>query len=210
VHILNDYRSLVIDEEIENRPNGIRSVPTAYFYCARDSAEPLRADPGEILRCIAKQLSSVSVELPIREPARMKYNEVREKGFGCRKLSLEESAQLILSLTGKNPATIVIDTLDECDPSRRYELIVSLEEILHRSANVKIFVTSRDDSDIVCHLSNSPNLYIHAQDNREDIDRFIDLEVERAIDKKRLLGGQVSSNVKGLIVETLKRGAHGM
>ena len=171
----------MIDEEIENHPNGIHSVPIAYFYCARDHAEPLRADPDEILRSIARQLSSVGAEFPIREPARIKYNEVRDNGFSRRKLSLEKSVQLILSLTNKNPATIVIDALDECDPSRRYELMNGLEEILHRSANaVKIFVTSRDDGGIVCHLSNSPNLYIHAQDNREDIDTFIDWKVERA------------------------------
>jgi hypothetical protein len=89
---------------------------------------------------------SVGAEFPIREPAQMKYNEVRENSFGCRKLSLEESVQLVLSLTDENPATFVINALDECDPSRRYELINSLEEILHRSANViRIFVTSCDD-----------------------------------------------------------------
>jgi hypothetical protein len=74
--------------KIENRPNGIRLVPIAHFYCARDNAEPLRADPDEILRSIARQLSSVAAELPIREPAQMKYSGVREKGFSCRRLSL--------------------------------------------------------------------------------------------------------------------------
>jgi hypothetical protein len=122
----------VIGEEIENHLNGIHSVPTVFFYCARDSAGPF---PDEILRSIARKLSSTSAELPIREPARMKYDEVYVKGFGCGNLSLEESVQLILSLFDKNPAMIVVDTLDECDPSRRYELINGLEEILHRSTN---------------------------------------------------------------------------
>jgi hypothetical protein len=45
---------------------------------------------------------------------------------------------------------IVIDALDECDPGKRADLFDLLNDIRDQSLNlVKIFVSSRDDSDIV-------------------------------------------------------------
>lgn len=203
--------SLVVDKHIADGQSHSQEIPLAYFYCSRDTSEPQRADPEEILRSIARQLSSVDVDLPIRQPAKKKYHEVQQKAFDLPKISPEESKQLILSLTDDNPATIVIDGLDECDPDRRYQLIEALEEIVQQSANiVKLFLTSRDDGDIVSHLADLPNLYIHAHDNSDDIKRFIDVEVERAIEKKRLLGGQVSIDLKNHLVHSLNIGANGM
>jgi ankyrin repeat protein len=130
---------------------------------------------------------------------------------GTRKLSLEESVELILELLEENPATIVIDALDECDPSRRYELFESLDEIVQRSTNVvKVFISSRNDGDIVCRLANSPNIYIDSTLNGEDMERFISIEVTKAIHLKRILGGQVSYALEKRIVETLSLGAQGM
>lgn len=204
-------RSLVVDKHIADGQSNSQQIPLAYFYCSRDTSEPQRADPEEILRSIARQLSSIDVDLPIRAAAKLKYREVRQQAFDPPKLSPEESKQLILSLTDDNPATIVVDGLDECDPDRRYQLIEALEEIVQQSANVvKLFLTSRDDGDIVSHLADSPNLYIHAHDNSDDIKRFIDVEVEQAIGKKRLLGGQVSNHLKNHLVHSLRVGANGM
>lgn len=49
--------------------------------------------------------------------------------------------------------TIVIDALDECNSNERQYLLDSIEQILQDSFSlVKIFVSSRDDQDIVCTL----------------------------------------------------------
>lgn len=183
----------------------------AYFYCARNAAEPQRADPNEILRSLLRQLSSSKADFLIREPVRKKSKELQDEGFDPRGLRIDECKQLILNILEHSPATIVIDALDECDPSRRYLLLDSLQEILQGSANlVKIFVTSRDDGDIVCRLRDSPNLYIRAEDNGEDIHNFVKLEVEQSIEKKRLLSGNVSTELKLLMIETLNQGAQAM
>src|SRR5271169_3064587 len=44
------------------------AAPVAYFYCARDSAEPGRANPDEIMRSILKQVSGSKSDWPIYPP----------------------------------------------------------------------------------------------------------------------------------------------
>lgn len=191
------------------------STPIAYFYCARSAAELERANPDEIMRCILKQLSCSKSDLPIREPVAKRYKEIKEEASdeGCEpaKWTVKECVELILGLLESNPATIIIDALDECDPSRRHELLSAFEKIIQNSANViKIFVSSRDDNDIVCRLANSPNVFIRASDNGEDIVRFVRTQVDQSIVDKRLLSGNVSDELQNRIITNLIKGAQGM
>ena len=189
------------------------AAPFAYFYCSRNTAEPERAMPDEILRCVLEQLSSSEVSEPIREPVVRKYTEKKTeaKGRNPEKLVLDETVDTILALLETNPATIVIDALDECDPGSRGELLDALDTIICESASlVKVFVSSRDDGDIVCRLANSPNVYIRASDNKVDIERFVRTQVTEAIKKKRLIKGNVSEQLKSQIIKTLINEAQGM
>lgn len=188
-------------------------MPIASFYCVRSTAEPERADPDEILRSILKQLSSPSPDLRIREPVVKAYKEKMEeaKEHNPEKLMLDETVEVILALLETNPAIIIIDALDECDPDRRHELFEALDTIIQQSASlVKVFVSSRDDGDIVCRLTLSLNVFIGTSDNEADIKCFVRTEVARAIKKKRLIKGIISEQLKDRIVETLIDGAHGM
>jgi hypothetical protein len=118
---------------------------------------------------------------------------------------------LILNVLKENPGTIIIDALDECDPVERYNLFESLDKILEHSSNVvKVFLTSRNDGDIVCRLNNTPNIYIDAQKNKLDIQRLITNEVERAVVQRRMLNGNVSKDLQVRIRVTLNQGANGM
>ena len=86
----------------------------------------------------------------MRPPAHEKYKELHSEGFGSRTLTLNECISLILAISDNKLAIILIDALDECNPERRYELLEALDTILQECANlVKIFVSSRDDGDIV-------------------------------------------------------------
>jgi hypothetical protein len=212
---LTPSRSLVVEYFTAEHSTNNRYVPISYFYCARNAAEPQRSDPEEILRSILRQLSSSKPELPIREPVARVYKERKEEAEedGCEptKLSLEECTELILSLTEVNSAVIIIDALDECDPARRHELLMALEKIIQQSANlIKVFVSSRDDNDIVCRLAHCPNVFINASDNGKDIEDFVVYTVTQAVEDKRLLGGQVSEELKNRIITTLTNGAQGM
>lgn len=199
----------MIDELSREITTAQQAPPIAYFYCARDTAEPERSNPKEVLLSIARQLSGKDHTLPIRTPTVQKYFTMTS--LTRRRLTLQEVTDLILSLTNENPATIIIDALDECDALHRYELLETLDVIIQQSSNiVKVFVSSREDSDIICKLENSPNLYIDAEDNKKDIENFIRVEVAEAILKKRLLNGNVSVRLRQLIVERLGKDAQGM
>jgi hypothetical protein len=127
------------------------------------------------------------------------------------KLSVEDSTELIITLLNYNPATIVIDALDECQPNQRYELMNALHDIIKKSASVvKVFVSSRDDRDIVLKLAEVPNIFINASDSHKDIEDFVHYEVDRAITNGRLLHGQVSDKLKRLIINKLIDKANGM
>jgi hypothetical protein len=70
--------------------------------------------------------------------------EAEEDGTEPAQLTVEESTKLIISLIEINLAIIIIDALDECQPSRRYELLNALDDIIGKSASlVKIFVLWR-------------------------------------------------------------------
>jgi len=190
-------------------------APVAFFYCVRAEGEAQRADPVEIVRCILKQLSFSTANLPIRKPVeelyKTKLREADEVGCDIDKLTLIECEQLIIALLENNPATIIIDALDECNSRTRYQLMDTLDSIIQKSASVvKIFLSSRDDNDVVCRLHKSPNIFISATDNGADIERFVNVEVAQAISNKMLLGGNISLTLQQQISTKLMKGAQGM
>jgi selenocysteine-specific translation elongation factor len=138
--------------------------------------------------------------------------EAEEMGISePAELQIGEAIVLLLELLETEPLTIVIDALDECDPARRHELLEALDILIQRSSNMlKIFVSSRDDNDIVCRLSITPNVIINARDNHYDITRFVRREVDKAISNKRLLSGKVSQQLRHDIITTLTLKARAM
>jgi hypothetical protein len=132
--------------------------PIAFFYCARSSAEPERAKPVEVLKALVRQLASSKPDVPICEPVATEYEARKRKADeDCSKLkqlTVGDCTRLILQLTDHQPAVIFVDALDECDERLRHELLEALDEIVHKSKEiVKIFVSSRDDIDIVSYSS---------------------------------------------------------
>jgi hypothetical protein len=211
--VLTAFRSSLIEHIRHENSANTQPAPIAYFYCVRNAAEQERANPDEILRSILEQLSSSELDLPIRDPVVKAYMEKKRdaKGRNPEKLILDKTMEVILALLKDIPATIVIDALDECDPDRRHELLEALDTIIQQSASlVKVFVSSRDDADIVCRLARSPNVFIRTSDNQVDIERFVRTEVTQAIKKGRLIKGNVSGQLEDLIIKTLIEGAKGM
>lgn len=108
--------------------------------------------------------------------------------------------------------TIIIDALDECDPSKRPDLLEAFEQILHESSNlVKIFVSSRDDQDIFFQLQTYPSMEISSDRNLDDITRFVKIETNRLVQKQKLLRySKAKKEMEELIVKTVIAGAAGM
>jgi hypothetical protein len=199
---------LVIDQ-LSKELNG-SSEKLAYFYCTRESTEPTRSNPTEILLSILKQLSSTRAQNPIHTAVVDKWLERQDEGTDYR-LDILECTELIIETTKANSAFIVIDALDECDLLRRHELLEALDDIVQRSENiVKVLVSSRREGDIVRHFQKTAKVEISAKDNSEDIERFIDIEISKRIDKGQLLGGNPSLSLVGDIKASLGGKADGV
>jgi hypothetical protein len=126
----------------------------AYFYCSRSTAEPERAQPAEILSALLRQLASSKPDVPIRDAVAKEYEDRKKKADeDCsqpKKLTVKDCTELILQLNAERPAMIIIDALDECNNETRHELLEALDRIISQSDKlVKVFVSSRDDVDIV-------------------------------------------------------------
>lgn len=206
-------RSSVI--EMFRGEDGLNSSPTpmAFFYCARDPVEPERAEPEEIISCILEQLSSLGNGLPTREPVTRRYIKRKNeaKNQPPESLELNESVETILELLEENPATIIIDALDECNPQDQQLLLLQLHHLIKNSSNqLKILVSSRDDHNIVNHLGSSPNIYISTKDNQEDIQKYVNSQINIAIERGNLLGGEVSQVLKKDVIKSLISQANGM
>jgi hypothetical protein len=137
-------------------------------------------------------------------PPQYREREMEARGSRVEPLTHKETVDIILELLQDNSAVIIIDALDECDPALRHSLFLALSRLIEKSATpLKVLVSSRDDGDIVHRLTNSPNLYINASDNRKDIQDYVHVQVSQAIDEERLLCGEVSKSLREHIVNKL-------
>ncbi|KAG4410527.1 hypothetical protein IFR04_016339, partial [Cadophora malorum] len=179
-HVIEFLRDRTIDE------GGL-----AYFYCARSANEPERADPVELLRCLVEQMSCLSEDEPVQLPVAKAYKDRKKES------------------RGRKPEKLGMD--ERMRPARRQDLLDAFQKLITFSDNiVKIFVSSRNDHDLVHRLSQTPNLYIWASDNSGDIESFVTSRVKEAIDKGRILCGKVPHDLKTIIVEILIGKAEGM
>jgi hypothetical protein len=210
----NDNRCMIINTLLLPTGDGNNTVgeqgALVYFYCKRDELD--RQDPTKIMQSLVRQLS---VQLPghgVPKPVSDDYEKREENAFSSRHLSFQECQKLIISLLDIYPqTTIAIDALDEIDRKSRNPFLKALSTIAQESKSlVKIFVSSRDDDDIILNLEAVPNLYIDAADNAGDIERFIHREINNSIDSGILLRGEVDDQLKRRIITGLVEKADGM
>lgn len=140
------------------------------------------------------------------------YNTRIEDDFAAGPLSLKESISMLVRLTAKRRLShITIDALDECNRQEREHLLDALSRIMKESSGiVKVFISSRDDIDIVRSLAGGPNVLISAKSNQNDIATFVNIEVDKQIHKKLLLAGHVSETLRHKIKQVLCDQAQGM
>lgn len=157
-----------------------------------------------------KQLSSQSLTAFL--PVVREYENREQTGFSSGSLDLTKCQELMIELVMLYPhTTIIIDALDECDLATRGHLLQVLREICIACPGlVSIFVSSRNDDDLVLELEGVPNHYISLTDNAADIETFVEVKISRAIQDRKLLRGKVSEHLKALIITAVSKGAKGM
>ena len=168
-----------------------------------------------MLRAILRQLLCYNPQWQLGSSTAKEYRkrkkEADKDGFDISRLDILETTDQIIEIASQMPVTILIDALDECHSDQRHGLLGALDVLLEKSTHlVKVFVSSRDDVDIVLRLQKHPNIYISVRDNTGDIQRFIRFEIQKAQSDRRLLRGTVSPKVTKLITETLTTKARGM
>lgn len=189
--------------------------PVAYFYCSQKSTDPRTADPREIMCAILRQLVGRDACASLRGDIGQEYQRRKEladqKGSQIMPLEFEDVVARILSIAKDEPLTIILDALDEIEESGRGELFDALERIVQESLNiVKIFVSSRDDGDIVDRFERCPKIRVDDMLNGNDIRDFIGFKVNEAIVSKKVLRGKVSKSLRDDIASVLAQKAHGM
>ena len=189
-----------------------QSALPVYFYCTRSAAEPERSNPDAVLASILRQLSCVQPGAPLLYPVIEKYKRLGE-GFKSNGLDPDDSRDLIVRLIENYSMTIiVVDALDECDPTMRQSLLDAFEHILKKSEGlVKIFVSSRDDQDIVYTLRDYPNMNISSDKNKADIEAYVKIETQKLVKKGNLLrNSRAKEEMTALIIDRVSSGADDM
>jgi hypothetical protein len=127
-------------------------------------------------------------------------------------LTLKECLNLLVQLVAVYPqTTICIDALDEVDHKLRLELLEALKHVVERSNNlVKIFATTRMDTDILAQFEIFPRIELEPDDNVDDINRFVKEKVQGTIGWKQLLHGNVPGALRDEICRVLCERSKGM
>ena len=167
--------------------DSLSSNPTpeklAYFYCNR--AEENRREPQSILNTLIQQLAQTeSEENKLLKPVFNIYQDREKKGRRFAPLSLGESQELLVQLTDIYPqTTICIDALDEIETKTRLLLLQALKNVIEKSKGlVKIFATTRMDTDILRQFEMFPRIELQPDDNIGDIIQFVKTKLQSTID----------------------------
>ena len=182
-----------------------------YFYCNR--AEENRLDPQSILNTLIQQLAQTESEYDkLLKPVVDIYLDREKKGQRSSRLSLVESQEILVQLTDIYPqTTICIDALDEVETKTRLLLLQALKSIIEKSKNlVKIFATTRMDTDILPQVEAFPRIELQPDDNIGDINQFVKAKLQSTIDNGQLLEGDVPDELKVDIWDALCKQSRGM
>ncbi|OQE31088.1 hypothetical protein PENFLA_c002G03105 [Penicillium flavigenum] len=201
--------SAVVDNYLRERTLNSLSAPMAYYYCGDSRFGRSWADPDEVMRSLARQFAIVDRErLKVHESITLEYArreaEAKLDGFEKPRLRATECTNLILNILGANPAVIIVDGVDEVEEHRRHELLNELIRIRDESASVvKVFLSSRENSNVMAGLQDASMLRVQDTDTRQDMEVFVEHCVSTSISARNLLDGNVSDDLRHKLTQLL-------
>ena len=139
------------------------------------------------------------------------YDKKNATGFASNQLSLEECQDQLRELIEIYPqTTLVLDALDECDKTARGDLVNFLDKLAKDSSRLlKIFVASRPDQDLRIDFGSGPNVEIKADDNEEDIEKYVEDAITNTNSPHFWRRG-ISNELRKHVCETLLSRSEGM
>ena len=153
-------------------------------------------------------LRSLVAQLGWKEPALSMLSQACEKP-NASVLGVEELERILLSsIQSYDELFFLLDALDECpEVDIRQNVLDGLERLVSEAANIRMFVTSREVSDVSesMQILRADPVSIAARSVDADIQRYISSQLSR--DRKL---SRFDSATKKLIGDTLSRKADGM
>ena len=131
-----DVSSLVIDKLCDQTEGQNTTVACFYF----DFAARKDQSPTSVLGALLKQLICGLEEIPNRISRAYRS---QKSAIGGREPQLADIVKMLQAITSETPTFICIDALDECVARYRVKILDSLNQILERSPNTRIFVAGR-------------------------------------------------------------------
>ncbi|KAF7520312.1 hypothetical protein PCG10_009230 [Penicillium crustosum] len=176
------------------------AIPVAFFFARHDISESLKAQTvlGSIARQLLERVSDLTKPAELLE--RINNMDPPEKVFALLQSAFPQGYRVF----------IVIDGIDELGQEERELLILHLHK-LQRTFRVSLCVSLRQDANDPLkigseHLSTVTTTSI--PENTSEIEVFISQELQRCIESKRLIVGDISLLLE--IQETLAKFSQGM
>ncbi|KAG7405660.1 Ankyrin repeat domain-containing protein 50 [Fusarium oxysporum f. sp. rapae] len=203
----NFGRWLLQHEVYRNWATNSESTPFAYFYCLKSESEPERSSADGILRSILRQLTITEGQSDIRD---FLYSDFQRRsksavlqGLDLPRLSRKDCIDRIVQVAREDPITILLDGVEQVEDESCDLLLQSLSDIMSRAENVvKVFITSRNSSDIPSSLPTAKEIIVTADQVHDDMSRFITWRIDDA-----KLIGRLSPNTKSCLTKALLNGA---
>jgi len=115
-----------------------QNVAVACFYF--DFATQKEQSPMSTLSSLLKQVVCGLEEIPAKIAEAFRD---QKKVIGGRRLGPREIIEMLQDISSSRPTYICIDAVDECMAEYRVELLDSLNQILHKSPNTRLFLAGR-------------------------------------------------------------------
>ena len=131
-----DVSSLVIDSLCERAGGQNVAVACFYFDFATQQEQSLTGVLGTLLKQLAAGLGELPEEM-------VQAYEAQKSFIGGRRPQHTKIVEMLHTASSKKRTFICIDALDEYEPEHRVKLLNSLNKILQKSPNIRLFVTGR-------------------------------------------------------------------
>jgi hypothetical protein len=200
-------RSAILDY-LKGRDNlGIR---LASFFTKTGAGYPLTAHAA-----LASWLKQLCIQAPgsaIETQLVQLYEKNGGKKYSQENIGIDQLAELLGKFSSEcQRCILVLDGFDELPASERRIFMDSVKKWTEdRLGFARILLASRPDHAITSTLESWPSITVNGSTNHGDIVRFINFELDSAIEDRRLLRGKVSQTTLQRIQTHLLDASDGM
>jgi hypothetical protein len=196
-------------EEFRRHRAPLYGTNLAYLYCSGVGGLGEATTVVSAENSLIRQLSEVTGENKLVEPVADLYGRLSRDRREAAKLASEERRMLLSEIFKVGRDTrIIIDALDEC--GKWWDLLRTLKIAADsHPRNLKLFVTSRFDVDVMDYFPQGVSKVLVEHLTRDDMEEFIRAEVFAKEQHGRLLNG-AHPKIEEDLVEVLLDKSQGM